>query len=277
MTRAERDAGPSGVPDANSMQTKPAVEQGWSSSSPRKLWRLMARRLSIRPFALAGPSAVATITFDDVPDSAATVGAPLLERRGVGGTFYVAANTCGRQDRHWRVCSRADVRALAAAAHEIGCHTASHVNIQSLSPAGLDAEIERNAALLAEMGADRPSNFAYPFGDLGWRQARHLVTGFRSCRTIYEQLNAGTIDLAKVSAIGLFDATMTRERLVELARQAVNAKAWLVFYTHDVADEPTFMGTSPRLMGEALDILADHGIACLTMEAALRHHGLPAP
>lgn len=249
------------------------IERGWSSGYRRKLWRFLARRLPIRPFRLAGGQAVATITFDDVPESAVSAGAPVLEGAGVKGTFYVAGETCGMQDQFWRVCSRSQVRDLVAGGHEIACHTAHHVNIQSLGPHGISEECDRNAQALEDITGTKLLNFAYPFGDLGLRQAHHLSRRFHSCRTIYERLNHGTIDLAKVGAIGLFDRTMTRERLEDLVRAASATKGWLVFYTHDVADEPTFMGTSPRLMNETLAVLADHGMPCLTMEGALRHHG----
>ncbi|WP_375461795.1 polysaccharide deacetylase family protein [uncultured Enterovirga sp.] len=252
-----------------------SVERGWSDSIDRKAWRFLARHVTTRPFTLSGPTAVASITFDDVPDSAAAVGAPVLKRAGVAGTFYVAAETCGEVDTHWRVASREQVRDLAAAGHEIGCHTAPHVNVQSLGAAALAAECERSAALLAEITGARPVNFAYPFGDLGIRQVRALAGRFHSCRTIYERLNAGTLDLAMVGAIGLFDRTMDRSRLERLIAEAAETRGWLVFYTHDVADEPTFMGTSPRLLTETLTLLARHDIPCLTMEDALRHHGLP--
>lgn len=250
------------------------VERAWSSSPSRKLWRYLARHTLAKPFRLSGATACASITFDDVPASAASVGAPVLERGGARGTFYVAAATCGLQDAHWRVASRGQVRDLAASGHEVACHTARHVNVQSLAPGQLDEECERSAELLAEITGARPVNFAYPFGDLGIRQARRLARRFRSSRTIYEELNAGTIDLARVGAIGLFDRTLDRAAVERLVARAVAERAWLCFYTHDVADSPTFMGSSPGLLAETLAILAAHGVPCLTVEAALRHHGL---
>jgi peptidoglycan/xylan/chitin deacetylase (PgdA/CDA1 family) len=249
------------------------VERGWSATWPRKISRLLARRLVSRSAQLAGPTAAASITFDDAPESAARVGAPALERMGVRGTFYVSAGQCGTTDEHWRVASRADVRALASAGHEIGCHTASHVNVQSLSRDGLARECARNAALLAEIcGAERLESFAYPFGDVGLRQKRWLERRFSSCRTIYERVNVGRVDLGNVGAIGLFDRTLTPTAVERLVAQAAADRAWLVFYTHDVSPTPTFMGTSPALLDATVRILADYGVPCLTMAAALRHH-----
>ena len=233
-------------------------------------WRALAR-IKSRTLRLAG-RAVASITFDDVPESAASIGAPLLEGYGVRGTFYVAAGTCGMRDQHWDVANVEQIRNLATSGHEIGCHTARHVNVQSLSRHELSQECDRNAQLLADLcGVATPTNFAYPFGDLGLRQKRQLQERFSSCRSIYEHLNVDCVDLGRVGAIGLFDATMDRSRLELLVREAVAKNAWLVFYTHDVAQNPTFMGSSPRLLAETLRILAEHDVACLTMNDALLH------
>ncbi|WP_336485620.1 polysaccharide deacetylase family protein [Methylobacterium nigriterrae] len=252
----------------------PAVEQGWSDGLDRKLWRFLARRAPARRVALAGPCAVASLTFDDVPDSAATVGAPLLERRGVAGTFYVAAEWCGRRDRHWRVAGRSEIRAVARAGHEIGCHTARHVNVQSLGLPELARECDRSRDLLIEICGQDPRHFCYPFGDLGLSQKRYLAGRFATCRSIYESPNLGRIDPALLGAVGLFDAGYDRERLAVLVRRTVEARGWLILYTHDVAAEPTPIGASPRILDEALTLLADHGVPVLTMSDAARHHGL---
>ncbi len=252
------------------------VERGWSRGRERQLWRFLARSLPSGRVVLAGRAAVATITFDDVPESAASIGAPLLERRGLRGTFYVAAGICGQQDRYWRVASRDQVRALARAGHEIGCHTARHVNVQSLRAGALAAECDLNSALLTEITGRPPRNFCYPFGDVGLRQKRLLGERFATCRTIYEHHNTGWVDPALIGAFGLFDSVLNRCRLEALVRAAVAQRGWLVFYTHDVAAEPTVMGTSPRLLGEALEVLAEHGVPVMTMADAARHHGLTA-
>lgn len=252
------------------------VEQDWSNGRDRQFWRFLARRLPGRRTALRGKGLVASITFDDVPDNAVTNGAPVLERRGVRGTFYVAAGTCGMRDRQWRVADRAQVRALAEAGHEIGCHTARHVNVQSLDEAALTRECDRNRDLLAEIGGVVPRNFCYPFGDVGLRQRRVLAERFDTCRTIYERPNAGRIDPAMLNAYGLFDATIDRAGLDRLVRESKARGGWLVLYTHDVSADPTPIGTSPRLLDEALAVLAGHGVPVLTTGEAARHHGIPS-
>lgn len=238
------------------------------------MWRFLARSVPSRRIALRGPRAVASITFDDVPDSAAAIGAPILERGGARGTYYVAAALCGQQDRYWRVASREQIRDLAAAGHEIACHTARHVNVQSLRAADLLRECDASSALIAEICGEAPRNFCYPFGDVGLIQKRLLSERFETCRTIYEHVNVGRVDPALLGAYALIDSVLDRDRLAALVREAVARRAWLILYTHDVAAEPTPMGASPRLLDEALAVLAEHGVPVLTVAEAARYHGL---
>ena len=254
---------------------RPEVEQGWSSRLDRKAWRYLARLGPGPRLQLPADRLVASITFDDVPESAVSAGAPLLEHAGVRGTFYVAAATCGLVDTHWTVASSAQVRALHEAGHEIGCHTARHVNVQSLDQAGIMAECDLNQQMLDEICGTSVTltNFAYPFGDLGWRQQQILGRRFATCRTIYEHLNTGAAPAGRLGALGLFDATFDRARLGRAIADGRTRGGWLVFYTHDVATTPTFMGTSPAFLADTLQQLADAGVPVLTVREALASFG----
>ena len=90
-----------------------------------------------------------SFTFDDVPASAYTNGAAVLEDHGVHGTFYIAAGTLGDMDTDWRVIDREQVRALHARGHEIGCHTYSHVGVDTLDAVTMDEECRQNRGFLA--------------------------------------------------------------------------------------------------------------------------------
>lgn len=249
-------------------------EQGWSGSIDRKVMRGLARHLVSRPFSLPGEPTV-SFTFDDVPASAASRGGPILERHGMRGTFYVAAATCGHPDRHWTVASAADVRGLHASGHEIACHTANHVNVQSLDGPALLRQCDINDDLIAGItGAPVSRHFAYPFGDLGLRQKRVLEKRFLTCRSIYERLNVGRIDLGCLGATGLFDRVFDERSIVAVLDEAVRRGAWLIFYTHDVADEPTFMGTSPKLLDAVARQVAAMGIRCSTIAEAAHAYGI---
>src|SRR5581483_11079707 len=113
--------------------------------------RRAARHSRSKPLAMRNTAPLVSFTFDDVPASAYTSGARVLEQFGLRGTFYIAAGTCGTMDEHWRVIDLDQVRSLYEAGHEIGCHTFSHVAVENLGAAEIDQECERNRQLLSEL------------------------------------------------------------------------------------------------------------------------------
>ena len=239
-----------------------------------------ARHHRSKPFAMRNSAPLVSFTFDDVPASAYVNGAAILEQHGLRGTFYIAAGICGTMDdtEHWRVIDRDQVSALYQRGHEIGCHTFSHVKVDTVDAGQLNEECERNEALLNELcpGIEL-HNFCYPFGRVSLPRKLQLQDRFDSCRGIYEGINAGVIDLALLRVIELYDRTLTPEKLRRVLRETKERNGWLVLYTHDVADPPSWIGSSPRLMHEVIAAVAAENIRCLTVRDALRAIGYRRP
>jgi peptidoglycan/xylan/chitin deacetylase (PgdA/CDA1 family) len=232
--------------------------------------RKTARHHRSKPFTMRNSAPLVSFTFDDVPDSAYLNGAAVLEERGIRGTFYVAAGTCGSVDTHWRVIARDQVTALHARGHEIGCHTFSHVAVDRLDTAGMAEECRRNGAALRELcDGIQITNFCYPFGRLSLARKLQLQKRFDTCRGIYEGINTGTIDLGVLRVIELYDRTLTPEKLRHVLRETRERNGWLVFYTHDVAAEPSWIGCSPALLRSVAAAVQAEGLACLPIRDAL--------
>jgi len=236
--------------------------------------RKAARHIRTKPFRMHNRKPIVSFTFDDVPDSAYVNGASILEERGIRGTFYVAAGTCGMQDEHWRVIAPDQVRALNAHGHEIGCHTFSHVKVETLDAAALAQQCENNRSLLRELcGEVSVTNFCYPFGRLSFPRKLQLQKRFDTCRSIYEGVNSGTVDLALLKVVELYDRTLTADKLQRVLREVVARNGWLIFYTHDVADPPSWIGCSPALLRSTVAAVQAMGLACLPTRDALREIG----
>jgi peptidoglycan/xylan/chitin deacetylase (PgdA/CDA1 family) len=232
--------------------------------------RRAARYTRSKPLAMRNPSPLVSFTFDDVPDSAHTNGAAILERHGLRGTFYVASGTCGRADTYWRVIGQDQVRALYDGGHEIGCHTFSHVRVEDLDARAMEDECVRNQRLLRELCPGIAlTNFCYPFGRASLPRKLQLQRRFDSCRGVYEGINAGTADLGMLRVIELYDRTLTPDKLRSVLRATREHNGWLIFVSHDVADEPSWIGCSPRLMRETIAAIAAEGMPCLTVRDAL--------
>src|SRR4051794_2067392 len=86
----------------------------------------LATHVPVESFRLRNKTPMVSFTFDDIPKSAATTGAAILEDHGARGTFYVSGGLVGTKSPDWTVAEPEDVVALHRRGHEIGCHTFSH-------------------------------------------------------------------------------------------------------------------------------------------------------
>lgn len=232
--------------------------------------RKAARHFRSKPLVMRNTGPLASFTFDDVPKSAFTAGAAVLEDCGIQGTFYIAGGTCGRADTYWHVIDRAQVGTLHDRGHEIGCHTFSHVPVEMLDADGMVWQCRQNLDFLRDLrGNVEVTNFCYPFGRVSLPRKLQLQKCFDSCRGIYEGINAGTVDLGMLKVIELYDRTLTEQKLDRVLRETRRRNGWLVFYTHDVAEPPSWIGSSPRLLRAAIEAAQAHGIRCLTVRDAL--------
>ncbi len=234
----------------------------------------MAMHLRVEPFRLRNATPMVSFTFDDVPKSAATVGAAILEAHDAHGTFYVIGSQVGTSSPLWDMVDREDVVTLHRHGHEIACHTFSHKRACDLDAEALNAEIARNQQYLGALDPSiRIENFAYPFGYGSFVRKRQLKTVFKSCRSIVPGVNSGTVDLQFLRAIPLIDRRIDRDGIERAFDEAQTANGWLIFYTHDVADEPSPYGCSPSLLNEALEAASRRKIPVLNMAEALQCAG----
>jgi peptidoglycan/xylan/chitin deacetylase (PgdA/CDA1 family) len=218
-----------------------------------------------------------SFTFDDVPASAYENGATVLEDCGIRGTFYIAAGTCGVKDTYWNVLDRDQVTALHGRGHEIGCHTYSHANVETLDADGMDDECLRNYELLHQLcPAVRVRNFCYPYGGLSLPRKLQLQKRFDTCRGVYEGINAGKIDLGLLRVIELYDRTLTEEKLHRVLREIRDRNGWLIFYTHDVATQPSWIGCSLALLRSTVAAVQSLGVPCVPVRDALSLIGYSA-
>jgi peptidoglycan/xylan/chitin deacetylase (PgdA/CDA1 family) len=236
-----------------------------------------ARYFRTKLFRMQNRAPIVTFTFDDVPDSAYTNGAAILEELGVFGTFYIAAGTCNTKDTYWNVISPEQVRALHDRGHEIGCHTFSHANLKKLSAAETEDECRKSHNLLRRICGDvQLANFAYPYGHITLRRKLQLQKRFDSCRGVIQGINVGTIDLGLLKAVELFNRSLTPEKLQRILRETCDRNGWLIFYTHDVTSRPSEFGCSPSLLRSTIEAVQAMGLTCVPVRDALRLIGYPA-
>jgi peptidoglycan/xylan/chitin deacetylase (PgdA/CDA1 family) len=235
----------------------------------------LSRHFCATPFTLRNEQPIVSFTFDDFPESAASAGAPILDRYDAKATFYVAGGEVGKWSGHWQGARAETIVDLHRRGHEIACHTFSHARTPDLDATRLAGEIETNRRYL--LGLDpsmRVENFAYPYG-LGsvWRK-NQLARTFRSSRGIIPGINSDTVDLQYLRSTPLINALIDGDSVDQALDELAAGSGWLIFYGHDVAAEPSPFGCTPDLLRHALDAATERNIAVMTVASALRAAGL---
>jgi len=249
------------------------VRPDWTALKARVSNRL-SRHLCAAPFRLRNKGPMVSFTFDDTPNSAATVGVPILDAYDARATFYVAGGLVDKWSGHWDGISADEIVKLHQQGHEIACHTFSHTRTTDLDATALATEIEDNRRyLLALDPSIKLENFAYPYGLGSVFRKGQLKKIFRSSRGIVPGVNSDVVDLQFLLAAPLINRDIDCDEIDRLFNEAVDKNGWLIFYSHDVADEPSPYGCSPALLRHALDAASQRNVKILSVADALRAAG----
>jgi peptidoglycan/xylan/chitin deacetylase (PgdA/CDA1 family) len=213
----------------------------------------------------------ASFTFDDFPRSALHTAAPMMARHGGRATYYAAGRYCGAHEDGIEYYTADDLRAAHADGHEIACHSFGHVYGSGVTDADLSQDFERNAAFLrSTLGRDLPlTNYAFPYGDVSPRTKRLAGGRFASSRGIYPGVNAGMLELAQLKAVPLESRSWTPDVVERLVEQARESRGWIIFFSHDVEEQPSPFGATPDMLAHALDAVRAAGLDILTVKDAL--------
>ena len=216
------------------------------------------------------PGGIVSFTFDDFPRNAYTEGGAILASHQAGGTYYVAMGLVDTENHFGRHFSKEDLPRMIDEGHELGCHTFGHLDCRESDGATVAAEISRNAAALEQV---LPSysfrTFAYPFGRFALPAKKRLAPRFEACRTIKSGINAGMVDFNLLRSTSLYTGGRDLDEVSALIRRNHEIGGWLIFYTHDVAEQPSRYGCTPDYFETVVRAAAGSGSQVLTVGAAL--------
>lgn len=225
-----------------------------------KLRRRYSRLIGRRPATGRLERPMVSFCFDDAPASAAERGAEILERRGAKGVFFISMGLAGREGPMGRNAGAEQIERLIAHGHEIGCHTHSHLDCGQASAGEIADDVLKNKAALTGLGAPVPRSFAYPYGDVSISAKRVLGSRFGLLRALHHGLVRRGQDLNQAPAVGI-EGPHGEAVAWRWLDRAISEKAWLILYTHDVAEDPSPWGCTPealeRLVEGALSTGAD--------------------
>lgn len=216
---------------------------------------------------------IVSFSFDDVPETALSNGARILEDHGARGTFYVAGALAGGFYEGQAMLTSADYRELANRGHEIAHHTFSHMKPRELGW-GYAADLDLNDDFLEDVTGERVRNFAFPYGLSAPRVQHELGRRFRSGRSAQKGINRGTTDLDYLWAVDVNVSTTEPEALQWIA-DAAKEPGWLIYLTHDVKDPPSPFGCRPAMLTGMVEAALAAGAEILTVDKALDRLGAP--
>ncbi|GJM31926.1 MAG: polysaccharide deacetylase [Saprospiraceae bacterium] len=212
---------------------------------------------------------IVSFTFDDVPGCAFTNGGNILAKSGYAGTFYIALSFLDSNDQAFRF-STSQLQQAIQEKHELGGHTHSHIDLSQTSFSKSVQDIKENQRKLNNLFPElRLENFSYPFGSQTKAIKQFAGQYFKSARGIEPGLNIGKTDLLNLKANRLYEKSVPLTEVYRQIEEAIQRKAWLIFYTHDVKENPSKYGCSPLYFKSIVEVCNDLGLKVLPVREVL--------
>lgn len=240
-----------------------------------KLRRRISRFVARRPGRLAFDRPIVSFAFDDAPVTALRDGARILEAAGARGTYYISAGLAGRDSPMGVYADLDEVDRVAAAGHEIGCHTFSHLDCGRAPPRAIEADAMGNVEALRARGL-QVETFAYPYGEVSPAAKRVLGDRYRALRTVRAGMVKDACDLAGLPGVGI-EGEAGEARAKAWLDRARAAKAWVILFTHDVRPDPSPWGCTPEALERLVKRAKADGFEVATVRDALALGQNPLP
>jgi len=210
-----------------------------------------------RPLRLDLPQPIASFTFDDFPRSALHTGGPLLRRHDAHGTYYASLGLMGAKNEGGPLFTREDIDDLIANGHELGCHTFSHLPARRTDMAVFESDILKNRRRMEEILPGYVlQNFAYPGGELTLRLKRRMRQYAVSSRGTYTGINRHWADLDLLLSQNLYES-VPLQHVKDVVDECHERPGWIIFYGHDVREQPSPCGCTPGYLEAVLQIVSD--------------------
>lgn len=247
-------------------------------SYPSRIHRGLLSSVFRRIVPLGGHGPIVSFTFDDFPRSAYTVGGEILERYGCRGTYYAAIDLMNSKNALGEHFDQFDLRSLIEKGHELASHTKSHLSCREVSLKEFHENVQRGRQAIAHVAGMMDSgNFAYPFGHVTFRAKKKLGLELSSCRVNHEGTNGPDIDLNMLRANSLYGSSDQVEKAQKLILRNQQQKTWLIFYSHDVSERPSYWGCTPRLLEAAVSYALHQGARIMTIASVLAEMEVQPP
>lgn len=218
-----------------------------------------------KPAECGSGTSLVSFTFDDFPASAYRVGGKIVAETGAAATFY-ASTAEGAPGP----LVTADLEGLVADGHELGCHTHRHLRIGDVPLRTYERDVLANiAALRSLVPGVALDSFSYPYGSATLRSQHRIGRHFASSRGTLDGINRGAFDLNHLRGTRVYHHVGNLAFLGDLIDDTAANGGWLIFYTHDVDDDPGEFGCTPGDLEYLVTRAVDAGTRLVSVRDAV--------
>jgi len=134
-------------------QMKALYDSGYHTILPDQLYGYLTKGISL-------PSKPVMLTFDDTHETHFSIAAPVLEKYGFKGVFFIMTVCIGKQN----YLTAQQIKMLAESGHAIECHTYDHPLVKKITGIQWQQQINDPVKKLEAITGKPVEYFAYPFG-----------------------------------------------------------------------------------------------------------------
>ena len=224
---------------------------------------------------------VISLTFDDAWQSQYDYAFPLMQDRGMVGTFYVVTSKLETNATGTDYLSFAELQTMQNYGCEIASHSVDHPDFTTLTDSQIIQECNDSKQVLQSYGLT-VNNFAYPYGAYNDHTDSIVSQFYRSGRGVWCPDNVSQLPYtqwdvyADEGAPGDPGCLYSLESIVN---QVYSTNEWAVLYFHfifpDVNNSLNVINT--QTFASLLDYIKSKGIPTLTINEALNLVSSPAP
>lgn len=231
---------------------------------------LALRKFMQKPFNIKLDAPIISFSFDDAPKSALNLGAQMLEAENIKATYYLCGNNDGKVFEGVEQFDNKDVKRLYENGHEIACHTFGHSRLRRRTIDEIENDFDENLKYFKKLLGDDFDfqSHAFPYGEFD-NLSRAVCSGrFTTTRGVTRGVNYGKTDFANLLTVPLEQRRFSQEYLDGFINEAIQNNGWLIFYSHEVEDNPTPYGSTPQILEAAIKATKANNIKTMRVDEA---------